>query len=323
MLKALLILFLLALSRQATEEPKINLENLNTEKRNPKTMHLDKMSSLEIVQAMNEEDMQVPQIISKILPQISEVVDIVADAVRSGYRIFYLGAGTSGRLAVADAAECPPTFSVSPTLFNGLMAGGSGAFLKAVEGAEDNPDLAIEDLKQNHLTPFDIVIGVAASGRTPYVIGGVKYAKELGCITVSITCSQNSELSKHADFPIEAVVGPEVLTGSTRLKAGTAQKLILNMISTGAMILNGKVYENLMVDVMMTNEKLKVRGENILMDATKCDRQTAKQAIEKCSGSLKAAIVMIEVKCDVAVALSALEHNNGDVRSAIDYLKRK
>ena len=235
-------------NKNKTEE-KIILEGLSTETRNPETMNLDEMSSLEIVQAMNKEDIKVPQIITHLLPLIAKVVDICAVALKTKNRIFYMGAGTSGRLGIVDSSECPPTFNASPNEFIGLIAGGERAFIKAVEGAEDSEDLGKDDLIKRNFCKNDICIGLAASGRTPYVIGGLKYAKSIGAQTVSISCNKDAKISKFADYPIEAIVGPEVLTGSTRLKAGTAQKLILNMISTGAMIRVGKSYQNLMVDL--------------------------------------------------------------------------
>ena len=241
-------------NKNKTEE-KIILEGLSTETRNPETMNLDEMSSLEIVQAMNKEDCKVPKIITNLLPLISKVVDICAEALKAKNRIFYMGAGTSGRLGIVDSSECPPTFNASPNEFIGLIAGGEKAFIKAVEGAEDSEDLGKKDLIKRNFCKNDICIGLAASGRTPYVIGGLKYARSIGAQTVSISCNRDAKVSKFADYPIEAIVGPEVLTGSTRLKAGTAQKLILNMISTGAMIRRGKSYQNLMVDLQMNNKK--------------------------------------------------------------------
>ena len=262
-------------------EEKIILEGLSTETRNSETMNLDEMSSLEIVQAMNKEDYKVPQVITGLLPIIAKVVDICAEALKTKNRVFYMGAGTSGRLGIVDSSECPPTFNASPNEFIGLIAGGESAFIKAVEGAEDSEDLGKDDLIKRNFCKNDICIGLAASGRTPYVIGGLKYARSIGAQTVSISCNKDAKVSKYADYPIEAIVGPEVLTGSTRLKAGTAQKLILNMISTGAMIRRGKSYQNLMVDLQMTNKKLERRGLNIIKEATGVDDNEAKESIEK------------------------------------------
>ena len=303
-------------NKNKTEE-KIILEGLSTETRNPETMNLDEMSSLEIVQAMNKEDIKVPQIITHLLPLIAKVVDICAVALKTKNRIFYMGAGTSGRLGIVDSSECPPTFNASPNEFIGLIAGGERAFIKAVEGAEDSEDLGKDDLIKRNFCKNDICIGLAASGRTPYVIGGLKYAKSIGAQTVSISCNKDAKISKFADYPIEAIVGPEVLTGSTRLKAGTAQKLILNMISTGAMIRVGKSYQNLMVDLQMTNKKLERRGVNIIKEATSVDDEEAKKYIEKAKGSVKIAIIMILTNCEYEDAIKRLEKADGKVRIAI------
>ena len=303
-------------NKNKTEE-KIILEGLSTETRNPETMNLDEMSSLEIVQAMNKEDIKVPQIITHLLPLIAKVVDICAVALKTKNRIFYMGAGTSGRLGIVDSSECPPTFNASPNEFIGLIAGGERAFIKAVEGAEDSEDLGKDDLIKRNFCKNDICIGLAASGRTPYVIGGLKYAKSIGAQTVSISCNKDAKISKFADYPIEAIVGPEVLTGSTRLKAGTAQKLILNMISTGAMIRVGKSYQNLMVDLQMTNKKLERRGVNIIKEATGVDDEEAKKYIDKAKGSVKIAIIMILTNCEYEDAIKRLEKADGKVRIAI------
>ena len=305
------------LNTKKKNEEKIILEGLSTETRNPETMNLDEMTSLEIVKAMNIEDSKVPFVISKLLPEISKVVDIAAEALKNKGRIFYIGAGTSGRLGVVDSSECPPTFNASPNDFIGLIAGGEKAFIKAVEGAEDSEDLGKQDLLNKNFNRNDICIGLAASGRTPYVIGGLKYAKSIGAKTVSISCNKDSKIGKIADISIEAIVGPEVLTGSTRLKAGTAQKLILNMISTGAMILNGKSYQNLMVDLQMTNKKLETRGINIIKEATGIDENEAKEYIKKANGSVKVAIVMILSNCDYETAKNKLDKSEGKVRLAI------
>ena len=298
-------------------EEKIILEGLSTETRNLETMNLDEMSSLEIVQAMNKEDLKVPQVITGLLPIISKVVDICAEALKTKHRVFYMGAGTSGRLGIVDSSECPPTFNASPNEFIGLIAGGERAFIKAVEGAEDSEDLGKEDLIKRNFCKEDVCIGLAASGRTPYVIGGLKYAKSLGAQTVSISCNKNAKVSKFADYPIEAIVGPEILTGSTRLKAGTAQKLILNMISTGAMIRRGKSYQNLMVDLQMNNKKLERRALNIIKEATGVGENEAKEYIQKSKGSVKVAIVMILANCDYDDAIKRLDKADGQVRFAI------
>lgn len=233
----------------------MNLGALVSETRNPQTMDLDALSTLELVHRFNQQDTLVAEAVKATLPQVACTVDAAANALKAGGRIIYMGAGTSGRLGVLDASECPPTFGVPHGLVVGLIAGGPGALLKAVEGAEDNPQLGEDDLRALNLTAQDLVVGLAASGRTPYVIGGLKYARSVGCTTVAISCNPDSPIAHEADIAISPVVGPEALTGSTRLKSGTAQKLVLNMISTGAMVKFGKVYQNLMVDMQATNVK--------------------------------------------------------------------
>ena len=281
-------------------------------------MNLDRMSPLELVETMNREDQKVIEAVKEVLPEVAKVIEWTTEALRSGGRIIYMGAGTSGRLGVLDAVECPPTFGVSPDLVVGLMAGGEKAFVKAVEGAEDSDTLGTEDLKNIGLNEKDVVIGIAASGRTPYVIHALRYARSLGVKTAIIACNKNSEMSKEADIAIEPVPGPEVLTGSTRLKAGTAQKLVLNMISTASMVGTGKAYENLMVDVMQSNEKLKTRAENIVMEATGCERETARTAIDEAKGSVKLAITSILLDTPVDEAEKALEKAKGHIRKAIN-----
>lgn len=295
----------------------LTLDNLLTEARNPQTMELDSMTPLEIVTAMNREDARVPESIRPQLPNIARCVAWATEAIRSGGRLIYMGAGTSGRLGVLDAVECPPTFGVSPDVVVGLIAGGEGAFVKAVEGAEDSRELGKADLEAIGLTQRDLVVGIAASGRTPYVLGGLAYANSLGCKTAAISCNPGSALGKEARLAIEVAPGPECLTGSTRLKAGTAQKLILNMISTATMVGCGKAYSNLMVDVMQTNEKLVVRAQNIVMEATGVSRDSAKEAIALAGGSCKLAVTMILADCTVEEAKERLERCGGSVRQAI------
>lgn len=295
----------------------LNLDAMTTETRNQATINLDTMTPLEVVTAMNREDARVPQAIEPLLPNIAKAVEWAIDSLQKGGRLFYMGAGTSGRLGVLDAAECPPTFGVSPDLVVGLIAGGEKAFIKAVEGAEDSRDLGRDDLKEHNLTKDDLVVGIAASGRTPYVLGGLDYARGLGCRTVAISCNAGSAVGQAAELAIEVVVGPEVLTGSTRLKAGTAQKLILNMISTATMVGVGKAYQNLMVDVIQTNEKLHVRAEKIVMEATGVDRETAKSTIAAAGGSVKTAITMILANCSAGEAKTRLDKARGHVREAI------
>lgn len=246
----------------------INLNGLVTENRNINTMDIDKISTVEMLEKINNEDKNVPLAVKKEIPQIAELIEKAVERMRKGGRIIYIGAGTSGRLGVLDASECPPTYGVEPELVQGVIAGGEEAMFKAKEGAEDSEELAVLDLKERNLNKKDIVIGIAASGRTPYVIGALKFAKENGALTASISCNKNSPIAKEADIEIAPVVGAEVVTGSTRMKSGTAQKLVLNMISTGVMIKLGKVYENLMVDVKATNAKLVERSKKIVMEAT-------------------------------------------------------
>ena len=295
----------------------LNLKNMSTETRNQNTMDLDIMSPLEVVTVMNQEDAKVPAAITPALPNIAQCVTWAIESIEAGGRIIYMGAGTSGRLGVLDAVECPPTFGVAPEVVVGLIAGGEKAFVKAVEGAEDSRELGRQDLIDMNLQKRDIVIGIAASGRTPYVLGGLAYAQEMGCHTVGISCNPGSAVGAAAELAIEVVPGPECLTGSTRLKSGTCQKLILNMISTATMVRCGKAYQNLMVDVMQTNEKLVVRAQNIVMEATGCDRETAAEKIALADGNAKTAITMILADCDVAEARERLAKAKGHVREAI------
>ncbi len=297
----------------------INLSGMTTESRNENTMALDSMSAFEIVKVMNEEDAKISSAISKVLPDIAKAVDFAAASFEDGGRLIYLGAGTSGRLGLLDAVECPPTFGVNQNMVMGLIAGGEAAFIKAKEGAEDSKELCVEDLKNIELHSKDFVVGIAASGRTPYVIGGLEYAKNIGCKTAAISCNTDTAVGKIADIKIEVNCGPEVLTGSTRLKAGTAQKMILNMISTASMIRIGKAYHNLMVDVMQTNEKLKVRARNIVREATGVDDDTAAQALAKANGSAKLAIVMLLLNCDEKEAADKLKLANGHIKDAIKF----
>lgn len=295
----------------------LELSRLTTETRNEATKKLDTMNPLEIATLMNQEDGRVVDGIREVLPQVAEAIAWVREALEAGGRLIYMGAGTSGRLGVLDSVECPPTFGVSPDMVVGLIAGGEGAFIKAVEGAEDSETLGVEELKGIGLSGRDIVVGIAASGRTPYVIGGLEYARSLGCKTIAVACNKGSLVGAAADLAIEPVSGPEVLTGSTRLKAGTAQKMILNMISTGAMVGIGKVYENLMVDVMPTNEKLRVRARNIVTEATGCSPEKADQQLEAAGGSVKTAIVMELLGCTAAEAEEKLKESHGHIRKCL------
>ncbi|WP_316571156.1 N-acetylmuramic acid 6-phosphate etherase [Neobacillus sp. YIM B06451] len=290
------------------------LDKLTTEKRNDKTMDLDLMSVKEILETMNKEDLTVPQSVASEIPRIEEAVQKTISSFRKGGRLIYLGAGTSGRLGVLDAVECVPTFGSPPEMVQGFIAGGMKAFTKAVEGAEDDEKLGVEDLDNISVNENDTVIGIAASGRTPYVIGALKHANTKGATTVTLSCNKNSEISKYADIAIEVETGPEVLTGSTRLKAGTAQKLVLNMISTASMIGIGKVYKNLMVDVQPTNKKLVERSKRIIMQATETDYETAAKFYEKANENVKAAIVMILLGCSYEEATEKLDQSNGFIR---------
>jgi len=293
------------------------LENLSTEKRNHKTSNLDEMTTKQILTAMNEEDHSVPLAVRNEIENIESLVLKVIESFKKGGRLIYIGAGTSGRLGILDAVECPPTFGTDTEMVQGLIAGGLKAFTVAVEGAEDREDFAVNDLKEISLDDKDIVIGIAASGRTPYVIGGLKYAKEVGASTGSVACNKNSEISKFAEVSVEVVPGPEILTGSTRLKAGTSQKLVLNMISTASMIGIGKVYKNLMVDMQSTNIKLIERSKRIIMEATDVDYETASKYYEQANKNVKAAIVMILVQCNYDDALDKLKEADGFVRKTL------
>ena len=295
----------------------IDLAKLTTESRNPRTMNLDEMSPLQLVSVMNQEDLHVVSAVKAVLPQVATAVQWAKEALEAGGRLIYFGAGTSGRLGVLDAVECPPTFGVSSDVVVGLMAGGERAFVRAVEGAEDDPELCKKELLAINLKESDLAVGLAASGRTPYVIGGLRYAKEIGCRTVAIACNKDSAIGKEADLAIEPTPGPEVLTGSTRLKAGTAQKMILNMISTGSMVGIGKAYQNLMVDVQQTNNKLVVRAQNITMAATGCTRDEAAAALHEANGSAKVAIVMLLTKVSAKEAQSQLDAAQGHVRDTL------
>ncbi|MEG2254212.1 MAG: N-acetylmuramic acid 6-phosphate etherase [Vagococcus sp.] len=294
------------------------LEHLTTEKRNEETRNLDKLSILETVTKMNQEDEKVIAAIDKKKESIAAVIEQVVASLKNGGRLFYFGAGTSGRLGILDAAECVPTFSTDPELVQGIIAGGESAMTVAVEGAEDSLTLAVEDLKERNLTDKDIVIGISASGRTPYVIGGLKYATEVGATTASISCNEQAEISQFASFPIEVTAGPEILTGSTRLKSGTLQKLILNMISTISMVHLGKVYGNLMVDVKPTNEKLVERAKNIIVEATGCTKEEASFYFEDSDEQVKLAIIRILTKTSKEEGLALLEANDGFIRKAVE-----
>ena len=293
------------------------LSTLITEQRNPNSMHVDSLSALEIVQLMNEEDKQVPLAIEKCLPQIAQAVECIVAAFQQGGRLVYIGAGTSGRLGVLDASECPPTFGVSPEMVKGIIAGGERALRHPIEGAEDSKAQAVVDLQTIQFSSKDVLVGIAASGRTPYVIGALEYAKSLGSVTVSIASNPNSAMANIVDIAIDTVVGPEVLTGSSRLKSGTAQKLVLNMLTTASMILMGKCYQNLMVDVQASNEKLKARAIRIVMQATDCDKTLAEETLKLADQNAKLAIMMILSGLDRAQAETLLEKHHGKLQLAL------
>ena len=293
------------------------LSTLITEQRNPNSMHVDSLSALEIVQLMNEEDKQVPLAIEKCLPQIAQAVECIVAAFQQGGRLVYIGAGTSGRLGVLDASECPPTFGVSPEMVKGIIAGGERALRHPIEGAEDSKAQAVVDLQTIHFSSKDVLVGIAASGRTPYVIGALEYAKSLGSVTASIASNPNSAMANIVDIAIDTVVGPEVLTGSSRLKSGTAQKLVLNMLTTASMILMGKCYQNLMVDVQASNEKLKARAIRIVMQATDCDKALAEETLKQADQNAKLAIMMILSGLDRAQAEALLEKHQGKLQLAL------
>lgn len=296
---------------------KVDFKNIATEQRNENTFNIDTLNAYEIVKTINEEDHRVARGIAKELSSISNCVEYAGKTLSNGGRIVYIGAGTSGRLGVLDAVECPPTYGVDANTVIGLIAGGDAAFMKAQEGAEDSEQLAVEDLTKIQLSANDYLIGIAASGRTPYVIGGLQYAQSIGCRTASIAITYNSEIAQYADDPIEVEVGPEVITGSTRMKAGSAQKMILNTISTGAMILNGYVYQNLMVDVQQTNLKLVERAKNIVMQATDCTYEKAEEALKQAQGHAKTAIVMILTNVSATEAQEKLKAAKGFVSQTL------
>lgn len=296
---------------------KINLTKLVTESRNPASAAIDTLPTLEMLAVINNEDKQVPLAVEATLPQIAQVVDKVVEAFAHGGRLIYSGAGTSGRLGILDASECPPTYGTPREQVVGLIAGGHPAILQAVENAEDNPEMGEQDLHNLDFNARDVLVGIAASGRTPYVLGAMAYAKSVGATVAAISCNPGSEMSLAADIAIEPVVGPEVVTGSSRMKAGTAQKLVLNMITTGAMIRSGKVYGNLMVDVEATNAKLLQRQVNIIVEATECTPEQAGQALNACNRHCKTAIFMLLSGLSAEAAGELLAKNQGFIRKAL------
>ncbi|MBD3586745.1 N-acetylmuramic acid 6-phosphate etherase [Salinimonas sp. HHU 13199] len=293
------------------------LDTLISEGRNPATLHIDEGTALDIVRMINREDHLVAPAIEKILPDIAKAVDCIVDGLSRKGRLFYIGAGTSGRLGILDAVECRPTFSVEDTLVNGIIAGGERAITHAVEGAEDDDMQGQKDLDGHAITRHDVIVGLSASGRTPYVCGALRKARERGCITIGIACTPKSPVLTFSDIALCPVVGPEALTGSTRMKSGTAQKLILNMLSTASMIRLGKTYQNLMVDVNASNEKLRARAIRIVMQATGCEAPTAKQALSDAGQNTKVAILIILCDVDAATARRMLENSDGFLRRAV------
>ncbi|MGP4077654.1 N-acetylmuramic acid 6-phosphate etherase [Halobacillus sp. K22] len=294
-----------------------SLALLTTEQRNQRSKHMDQMSTREILTVMNKEDQQVAEAVETALPQVEEAIEHITTAFKKGGRLFYVGAGTSGRLGILDASECPPTFMVPPDRVQAIMAGGGSALTRARENTEDNEQQGKMDLKDKQLTDADVVVGITASGRTPYPIGALKYAGEIGAYTISLSCNPFSEISTFAETPIEVVVGPEVLTGSTRLKAATAHKMILNMISTTTMVHLGKVYENLMVDVHASNHKLRERAKRIIVECTQTSYEEADQALVQADFQVKPAIVMLEAGVSYEKALDLLDKNKGHLRQAL------
>ena len=295
-----------------------DLQQMSSEGRNPATMDLDLLDTTSLLVALNKEDQKVAQVVHKAIPDIALAVKSIVSAFSQGGRLIYVGAGTSGRLGVLDAVECPPTFSVSDQQIIALIAGGKSAMYKAVEGAEDDPLLAISELKECHACQNDVVVGIAASGRTPYTISALQYAKKVGAVAIGVACNSGSELLKEADIAICAEVGPEALTGSTRLKSGTAQKFILNMLTTASMVKSGKSYENLMVDVYASNEKLKARAVRIVMQASTCDIETATTALVEADNNAKLAILLVLTGLPINKAKELLENNHGFLRAAVN-----
>lgn len=295
----------------------IDLSTLTTEGRNSASANIDMLDTEAMLRVINREDQKVALAVEQVIPAVTQAVDAIVSAFKKGGRLIYCGAGTSGRLGILDASECPPTYGTPREQVVGLIAGGHRAILQAVENAEDSLTLGVDDLKSLNFNANDVLVGIAASGRTPYVIAAMEYAKILHATTVSLTCNAGSPMTQIADIAITPVVGAEVVTGSSRMKAGTAQKLVLNMLTTGAMIRSGKVYGNLMVDVEATNQKLVQRQVNIVMEATGCDSDEAKHALQACHGHCKTAILMVLTQIDAEEAASLLADNGGFIRQAL------
>jgi len=296
----------------------MDLGKLETEARNARTAELDRLSTPELLRVLHAENYSVADAVAAALPQVAQVVDILAERLARGGRLLYVGAGTSGRLGVLDASECPPTFGVEPTLVQGIIAGGLTALTTSIEGAEDSPETGARDIRARNVAANDVVVGIAASGRTPYVIGALDAARAVGAATAVVVNVSDSALSRHADITLAAVTGPEALTGSTRMKAGTAQKLILNLLTTATMVRLGKVYGNLMVDMRATNAKLRDRAVRLVMAAADADRLQAERALEQCNWRCKTAIVMLRLHASAEVAEQRLNESGGWVRAAIE-----
>jgi len=299
------------------EKMNLLLNHLLTEERNPASLKIDLETTEGMLRIINQEDQKVATAVAAEIPQIAKAVDLVAEAFRMGGRLFYVGAGTSGRLGILDASECPPTFNVRHDMVQGVMAGGMKAAVKSVEASEDSERAGAATLKRRKLTARDVVAGIAASGRTPYTLGAMRYAKSIGAKVLSITCNPGSKMAVLADVSIAPVPGPEVVTGSTRMKSGTAQKLVLNMITTASMIKLGYVYSNLMIHVQMKNEKLQERGRRIIMSATGTDYSTANRALKQAQGDIKTAIVMLKRKITRREAQRRLEQSRQNLRAAL------
>jgi N-acetylmuramic acid 6-phosphate etherase len=294
------------------------LERLLTEQRNPASARIDLLPTLEMLRVINDEDRKVADAVSAELGQIAAAVDAIVAAIKGGGRLFYIGAGTSGRLGVLDASECPPTFNVSPELVQGILAGGPAALERATEATEDDPATGARDLMARGFSAQDVVVGIAASGRTPYVLGAVSKARELGAMTIGISCSPDSELSRAVDIPIEPLPGPEIIAGSTRMRAGTATKLVLNMLSTGAMIRLGHVYGNMMVNVQPTNGKLADRARRIIAEGAGVSYERAAELLEQSGRSVRTAIVMGKLGVSRAEAELRLQQAEGRVGKAVN-----
>ncbi|EMW6249362.1 N-acetylmuramic acid 6-phosphate etherase [Enterococcus faecalis] len=295
----------------------MNLEGLTTEARNEATKKIDQVSTLEMVTLINQEDQKVAQAIEKVLPQIATAIDAAAERFKKGGRLIYCGAGTSGRLGALDAIELTPTYSMSPERAFGILAGGEKAMYQAIEGAEDSKELAIEDLTQHQLTARDVVIAIAASGRTPYAVSAIEYGKKVGALTISVTCNNQSPMNQLAEIGIAPIVGPEVITGSTRMKAGSAQKMVLNMFSTGIMVKVGNIYQNLMVNVQPTNEKLIQRATNIIKEAAEIEESQAKEYLEAAQLEVAPAIVMAKAHVDFQKAKQLLAEHDGRISEVL------